>query len=330
MRTLSSHTRPDLPTRPSSPLSTALAATSAAALIVLLTVLVPVSSLAAWSELEIGDSDRFVATMEPLASDPAVQDAVADRITQQAMRQIDVGPLEGQVRDLLHDAVRSFTTTASFRAAWRTASLAAQSAANQVLTEDTDKAVTLDLAPVTEQVKRQLRDDGVPFADRIPVRHTEITVLKADGLGGRRDVVQGLRTAGVWPAVGTLVVAVLAVAGAAFHRREGRRRRARRALVVAGTGFAAGGLLLFLAVGAVRGYTLDGLPNDGDRAAAAAVYDALTSSLRTTSWVVLASGLAVAVVCWFLGTGRAGRLWPRRLNRLRGRRSTHRSTGRFT
>ncbi|MYV56237.1 hypothetical protein GT042_27745, partial [Streptomyces sp. SID3212] len=93
-----------------------------------------------------------------------------------------------------------------------------------------------------------------------------------------------------------------------------------RALVVAGTGFAAGGLLLFLAVGAVRGYTLDGLPNDGDRAAAAAVYDALTSSLRTTSWVVLASGLAVAVVCWFAGTGRAGRLWPRRWNRVRRHR----------
>ncbi|WP_279592840.1 hypothetical protein [Streptomyces liangshanensis] len=317
MRTLSSHTRPALPTAPSTPLSTALAATSAAALVVLLTLLVPLSALAAWSELEIGDRDRFVATMAPLASDPPVQDAVADRITEQAMRQLDVGPLEGEVRDLLHDAVRSFTTTASFRAAWRTASVAAQSAANQVLTEDTDKAVTLDLAPVTDQVKRQLRDDGVPFADRIPVRHTEITVLKADGLGGRRDVAQGLRTAGIWPAVGTVVVAGLAVAGAAFRRREGRGRRARRGLVVTGTGFAAGGLLLFLAVGAARGFTLDGLPDDGDRAAAAAVYDALTSSLRTTSWAVLAAGLALAAVCWLLGRLRRGRPVPR-------------STGRFT
>lgn len=289
---------------------TSLSFAVSAVLIAVLAVLTPLSALAAWSDLEIGDSDRFVAAMEPLASDPAVQDAVADRITDQVMRQIDVGPLQGQVRDLLHDAVRSFTSTAPFRTAWGTASRVAQSAADEVLTQDSAQAVTIDLAPVTEQVKKQLSADGVPFADRIPVRHTEITVLKANALGGWRDVVRGLRSAGIWPAVGTLVIAALAVLVSAFRYRDGRAERARRALLRVGAGCAAGGVLLLVTVAVARGWTLDDMPDDGDRAAAGAVYDALTDSLRTTAWAVLATGLALALGCLLLGPGRAGRGGP--------------------
>ncbi len=50
-----------------------------------------------------------------------------------------------------------------------------------------------------------------------------------------------------------------------------------------------------------RRLTLDDLPPDIDRAAAGAVYDALTAFLRTTAWVVLVAGLAVALAAWVTG-----------------------------
>ncbi|RDG35894.1 hypothetical protein [Streptomyces corynorhini] len=272
-------------------------------LIVLLAVLTPVSAVAAWSDLEIGDTGRFVATMAPLDADPHVQRAVADRITDEVMAEVKVGPLQQAVRNLLHDAVLSFATTDAFKNAWRTAVRAAHSAAQQVLSSGGD-TVTIDLAPITEEVKKQLMADNVPFSDRIPVRHADdITVLEANGLGVWRDVAQWLRAAGIWPAAGTVVAAVAAVL---FAGRGGRAR----ALIGVGSACAIGAGLLVVAVAVARGSILADLPDDGDRAAARAIYDALTMSLRTAAWSLLAAGLVLAVGTW--ATGRLRGTWHAR------------------
>lgn len=265
------------------------------ALIVLLAVLTPLSAIAAWADLEIGDTGRFVSTMAPLASDPAVQGAVADRVTDQVMTQIDVGPLQAGARELLHEAVLSFATTEAFKNAWTTAARAAHTTAQQVLASGGGDAVTIDLAPVTQQVKRQLMADRVPYADRIPVRHSEITVLKANGLGVWRDVARGLKAAGVRPAFATGVLAVAALLLAV---------RRRRALIETGMAFAAGAVALAVIVAVARATSLGNLPDNGDRSAAAAIYDALTASLRTTAWWVLGAGLGLAAVAWLTGRHR--------------------------
>ncbi|MFE4825978.1 hypothetical protein [Streptomyces sp. NPDC056672] len=267
------------------------------ALIVLLAVLTPLSAIAAWADLEIGDTGRFVSTMAPLASDPAVQGAVADRVTDQVMTQIDVGPLQSGVRELLHEAVLSFSTTEAFKNAWTTAARAAHTTAQQVLASGGGDAVSIDLAPVTQQVKRQLMADRVPYADRIPVRHSEITVLKANGLGVWRDVARGLKAAGVRPAVATVVLAAAALLLSV-------RRRRHRALTGVGLAFAAGAVVLGVVVAVARTTSLGNLPDNGDRSAAAAIYDALTASLRTAAWWILAAGLALAAIGWLMGRRR--------------------------
>ncbi|MFJ1749026.1 hypothetical protein ACIOJD_22680 [Streptomyces sp. NPDC088116] len=264
-------------------------------LTVLLALLIPLSAVASWADLEIGDEDRFVAAMAPLATEPAVQKAVADRITDEVMTQIDVGPIQEGVRGLLREAVLSFATTEAFQNAWNTATRAAHAAVVQVLTSGRGNAVTIDLAPITERVKRQLMDDSVPYAGRIPVRRDEIIVLEANGLGVWRDVAQGLRAAGIWPAVATLALTGLAMLLAV---------RRRRALSGIGLAYAAGGALLAVTVAVARGTVLQDLPNDGDRSAAAAMYDALTASLRTTAWTVVAAGLVLAVAAWLTGRPR--------------------------
>ncbi|MEV2257890.1 hypothetical protein OG473_19455 [Streptomyces anulatus] len=269
----------------------ATSAALSAVLLVLLAVLVPLSALSAWVDLEIDDTDRYVAAVSPLASDPAVQTTVADLVTEEAMRQIDLGPLQDTVREFLHETVRSFTTTEAFRNAWDTANRAAHKAVAAALDGDSGEAVTIDLAPVIDQVKQDLVRDGVPFADQIPVERTEITVLGPGQADDLRNSFRLLRYGSIWPAVATLVFLVLVV-GIATVRRG--MRAGLWATATVGAGFVLGAIVLRVLVAAGRSRVLDEVP-DSDRDAAAAVVDALTASLRTTVWVVLAVGAALLV-----------------------------------
>ncbi|MGA4840706.1 hypothetical protein [Streptomyces sp. G45] len=276
--------RPRLPPRPRAAL--------AAALLALACLLVPFGAVATWARYEIEDTDRYVATMAPLASDAAVRAAVADAVTDSVTKEIDAGPLQSAVESFVRDAVRSFTGTAAYRAAWDTANRAAHAAVRDALESGADNAVTLDLAPITKQVKRQLDADGVPFADRIPVRHTRITVMRAEDLGDFRKGFRMLQVAGLWLPVAAVVLAAGGILLAV---------RRRRAVAATALGTALGAALLAAAVAVGRALTLDDLPPHVSRAAAAAVYDALTATLRTTAWVLLGVGLAVAAGTWAWG-----------------------------
>lgn len=288
-------------------------------LLVLVALLTPLSALAVWADREIGDTDEYVAAMAPLASDPAVQNAVAVRITDEAMTKFDAGPFQEGVRNLLHEAVLSFSGTEAFGAAWNTVNRAAHTAVEHALTSESGDTVSIDLAPVIEQVKVQLSEDGVPFADQIPVGRTRITILESDKLGVAREVFDWLQIAGVWLPVATLVLAVAAVLLA---------RRRLYALAGFGLAIAVGGALLRLAVTFGRGLALDDLPPDVDRPAAEAVYDALTQTLRVTSWWVVGAGMVVAVTAWASGR-RLARSGPaRRVRRKRAGAGCGASTGR--
>ncbi|WP_435842199.1 hypothetical protein [Streptomyces cyaneofuscatus] len=269
----------------------AVSAALSAALIVLLAVLVPFSALSAWVDLEIDDTDRYVAAVSPLSSDPAVQSTVTDLITDEAMEQIDLGPLQDTVRDFLHETVRSFTTTEAFANAWDTANRTAHEAVTAALDGDSGEAVTIDLAPVIQQVKQDLVSQGVPFADQIPVQRTEITVIGADRADTLRDTFHWLRYCSIWPAIATLVLLVLVV-GIATVR--GGLRAALTATASVGAGFVLGAIALRILMAVGRSRALDEVPAN-DRDAAAAVIDALTASLRTTVWVVLVVGAVLLV-----------------------------------
>ncbi|MFR0358840.1 hypothetical protein [Streptomyces sediminimaris] len=275
-----------------------------AALIALACLLAPCGALAAWAAYDLADTGRYVTTMAPLAADPAVRNAIADTVGAGIMDEVDARldtrPLRGAVRPYVHDAVRSFTRTEAFRLAWDAANRAVHDAVLHALHDESEHDVTVDLAPVTAQVKRRLTVDHVPFANRIPVEHTEVSVLPAQELDRLRKGFHVLEVAGFWLPVTAVVLAVAGIAVATCRRR---------AVTATALGTALGGALLALAVTVGRSLTLADLPDDGHQPAAGAVYDALTATLREASWLLVALGLAVALTTW-LTTRRA--LRPRR------------------
>ncbi|MFJ9543509.1 hypothetical protein ACIRPX_40665 [Streptomyces sp. NPDC101225] len=271
-----------------------------AALVALACLLAPCGALAAWAAYDLADTGRYVTTMAPLAADPAVRNAVADTVGAGIMDEVDahvdVRPLRGaDVRPYVHDAVHSFTRTAAFRLAWDAANRAVHDAVLRALHDGSEHDVTVDLAPVTAQVKRQLAVDHVPFANRIPVEHTEVPVLPVQELDRLRKGFRVLEVAGFWLPVTAVVLAVAGI-GVATCRR--------RAVTATALGTALGGALLALAVMIGRRLTLADLPEEAHQPAAGAVYDALTATLREASWLLVALGLTVALATWLTGRRR--------------------------
>jgi len=86
----------------------------AAVCIVVACLLAPLSVVAVWTRNQVTNTDRYVATVSPLASDPAIQDAVADQITAQVLAYIDIQGLTTQ-------AVEALAVVAEAAVAWELA-----------------------------------------------------------------------------------------------------------------------------------------------------------------------------------------------------------------
>ncbi|MGV9311071.1 hypothetical protein ACWDR0_02605 [Streptomyces sp. NPDC003691] len=284
-------------------------------LIALVAVLTPLSALAVWADREIGDTDGYVAAMAPLAGDPRVTEAVADRITDEVAAGLasragasgeggggDDGGAAGEgdggddsgaagdaeLRDLVHDAVLSFAATGAYRTAWNTVNQAAHTAVENALTGSDGRTASVDLAPVAEELKARLSADGVPYADRIPVGDTRTVVLESAQLGAARGVFEALqrRSAALPLLTLSLVVSALLLAP-----RGGPRGVPETALALA-----VGGALLLAAVALARHLALGDPPLRLNRPAAGAAFDALTASLRLTAWALMGGGVLVAAL----------------------------------
>ncbi|MFF5185220.1 hypothetical protein ACFY30_15785 [Streptomyces sp. NPDC000345] len=277
-------------------MSRSLRTALSAVLTALSCLLVPFGTLAAWAAYGLTDTRSYVTAMAPLASDPAVRDAVADTVGDGVARESGMSPL------FTRDAVRSFTSTRAYRTAWDAGNEAAHTAVMRALNDERadrdDGPVTVDLATVTTPLKHQMTLDHVPFAERIPIEHTRVALLPPDDLATLRKGYHVLDVAGFWLPLAAVVFAAGGIAVAACRRR---------AITATALGTALGGAFLGLAVAIGRHLTLADLPDPAHRPAAAAVYDALTTTLRTAAWLLLGVGLTVAAATWLTGYLRAGR-----------------------
>lgn len=295
-------------------------------LVLVAAVLTPLSVVSVWARDEIGDTDRYVGAVAPLASDPAVRAAVSDRVTDAVAERLDIeallsqitpadrpaveralrllsGPLTDGVSALVHGTVERFVSSAAFATLWTELNRSAHGAVVKALTGEGGGAVKLsgdtvsiDLAPVIERVKQLLVDQGLTIAAKVPEIHTDYTVLTSDSVGKAKRGFRLLQLAGFWLPVVTLVLVGCAVLCAV---------RRRRALVTAALGVAVGAAVLGVALGAGRAFYLDSLPAEGSQPAAGAVFDALAGSLRTAVRFVVTLGVVVALAAWLTGTGRA-------------------------
>ena len=132
--------------------------TGAIVLLLLAGLLVTASVAARYARGEILDTDRYVATVTPLASDPAVQNAIVNRVSSEVIKQIDVpklindlaaatgrpnadaiasaiaGPVNGAVESFVYKAVLTFVQSPEFQKLWVNVNTAAHTQLSAVLT----------------------------------------------------------------------------------------------------------------------------------------------------------------------------------------------------
>jgi hypothetical protein len=301
-------------------------------LIVLGCVLAPLAGVAVWARNQVTNTDRYVATVTPLASDPAIQQAITDQITAQVFTYIDVqalttqvvdalstrvegrglppqasaalqglaGPIANGVQGFVRTQVERIVQSQAFEDAWVQANRVAHEALVKALTGEgggsvtiENDTVTLNLGPFIQTVKQQLVAQGFTLAERIPQVDASFVLFQSADITRARSAFNLLNTLGNWLPVVALILLGIGVYVAKDHRR---------ALVGAALGVAGGMVLLGLALAVFRSIYLDAvpaavLPHD----AAAVLYDTIVRFLRAGLRSVLVLALVVAAAGFLTG-----------------------------
>lgn len=306
----------------------------ASVLLVLTLVLAPLAVVAVWVHDTVADTDRYVQTVAPLASEPAVQNALVNRLTDRVVSQVDVqavtssltklladngapprvvdaageltGPLRSALRTVVHRIVHRVVTSDVFEQAWVAGNRRAQSSVVGMLTGEGQKAlqakgdtVQLDIGVVIDQVQKRLVDAGFKHASAIPQIDRSVTLFRTDKLPRAQNAMRLLDILGVWVPVLALVAAVAAVWTAPGHRVM---------LMVTALGVGAMMVVLLVALVVVRRVYLDSVPPTTlPPDAAAAIFDTFVRFLRDSVRTLLVVTLITALAAWLYGPSRAAR-----------------------
>jgi chromate transport protein ChrA len=278
----------------------------------------------------VRDTDRYVATVGPLAFHPEVRKAVTNRVTDVVLAQIDVEALVEQLQDavseqgvppkaaelvanleapitsglkqLVSGTVERVVTSRAFETVWVEGNRRVHSAVDKALTGEADGAVSLkndqvavDVAPIVADVRERLVGAGLGVAARIPDVHTDFVVVQSKDIGKIKTYMRVLEIMGGWlPVIALLVVA--AGVYTAFNRRH--------ALIGVASAVFVAMLVLGITLTVFRDVYLDHLPRGASPAAAGAVYDALIKFLRAGVRALGAVALITAVGAFLSGPSR--------------------------
>ena len=298
-------------------------------LIGLAALLAPLSVVSVWARGQVSDTDRYIETVAPLASDPAIQTAVTTQLTNTVFSYLDVQGLTEQAVDALassgrlppavasrldalvvpiSNGVYSFTEgqignlvrSQAFADAWVTANRSAHASLVAALRGETggavevsDTTVSVNLATFITLVKDRLVARGFTLAERIPAVNAQFTIFESADIGKVQQGYRLLDTLGFW-----LPFVVLVLIGIGAYVAPGHRL----ALIVAGLAVTVGMLLVAVLLALARQRYLDAVPADKlPRDAAAVLFDTLVRFLREGLRAVALVGLAFAIGAFLTG-----------------------------
>jgi hypothetical protein len=287
-------------------------------LVILGCVLAPIALLGVWAKTTLLETDGYVDTVAPLATDQAIIDAGANRITERFMAATDIQerltealPARAQkaapamtaaIQQVVHDGAERILESDQFATVWEEANRRAHAQVVAVLTGNEqgrvkveNGQVTLDLSSVAERVRTRVQSLGLDVDVTNDRRfNPEIVLFEADWLKSAQTGFDLLDTlAWVLP----LVTLLLLGGGIAtsVHRRK--------TVLHTGFGIAAGSAIVLLALNLGRGPYLDLFQRPDGRAAGEAAYDQVLDGLRLGARGVFVLGIVVAIGAWLAGPG---------------------------
>ena len=301
-------------------------------LIIVGCVLAPVSVLAVWTANQVSDTSSYVANVTPLIKDPAIQNALTNKLTSEIVTKIDVkgrtdqaaaelsqkgftriggllkgvsGSLASGVQGFVHSRIHKIITGPRMANAWVQVNRVASQQLVAVLSGRGGKngavgvsngQVTLDLAPLEAVAKADLVARGLTIAAKIPIVHKTFPLFPSKNLAKAQGLYRLINDLKIVLPILTLALLGLGVLAARGHRR---------ALIGAGLGFAASMLVLGAGLAIARALYLNSVPASASTDAAAAAFDILVRFIKTALRTLLVAGLIVAVGAFFTGPSRS-------------------------
>ncbi len=290
-------------------------------------VLAPVAVLGVWAGTEVSDTGRWVATVEPLIHDPAIQNVLTDKITDQITSQLNItgtinqaatqlnsrglpristllntfGPqIVSAVTGFIHSTVHTVISSQAMATAWVQVNTVAHQAVVKVLSGQGGGAIStsngqivLNLGPLIAVAKTDLLARGFSLASNIPPVSPTFALFQAKDLGKAQAGYRLIKALKI-----VLPILVVLLLGAGVYVARGRRR----ALVGAALGLVASMLVLAIGLLIARSIYLSSVPSSVlPSDAAAAAFDAMVHFIKVGLRVVLAVGLVVAIGVFFTG-----------------------------
>jgi hypothetical protein len=276
------------------------------------------SVVAIWLRVTLLNTDNYVKTVAPIAAEPAVQKAVANKLDTAINNKIDFDQLAREVlpdrADVLAPAIATgvqsqirsrlndFTTSDRFQQLWTDANRRAHQRLVELLTVGRSKrlalegdTVYLDLSPAVQRVKDTLNERGLTrIADAIPPTvDGRIKLVQSSAIADAQSYTKLLKAS----AIVLPILALLALIGSALLTKPWRR-----GVMHAAIGVVVSMVLLIALVAIGRSAYLDALSNGAlPRDAASQIFDHVAAFLRHGVRIVAIVAAAVAIVMLILG-----------------------------
>jgi hypothetical protein len=292
-------------------------------LVVLACILAVVSVFVVFVRNELLNTEAYVSTVAPLADDPAIQSAVANRVSQRLIERTNVNqqvkqalpakagflatPITAGLQNVTEQITLKLVQSPHFHTLWIAANRSSHQQLVALLTGSREGAlqssngqVTLDLSQVESQAKKALDAKGITVFNKVPsINGPQLVLFHSTQVARAQRLTRFLNhLALVLP-----IVTLLCFAGSVLLNRDRRR-----GLVRAATGLALS-MALVLVVGSVaRNQYLSSLDTSQSKPAAAAVIDALSALLLDSVRTLAIVAAIVAIVGVVIGNRRV-RAW---------------------
>ena len=296
-------------------------------LIVLASLLIPISVMSAWAIRTVTNTDQYVATMAPLARDPVIVNHLADRATdalfsskivenkvKQALPKKAkpiITPVVAQVKTYVHGLALKVLESPKFGQLWDRLNRHTHEAVISILEGKHNAAlqkfeqhgqIVINVSPTLQNVIDKANARGITIFNPLKAvlskgeNGMSVAIVSTEQVSKYSGAFNLLVKLGWWVPVIALVLGILAIVVAVDRRRTLLRVAVGVALFT----------LVFLAVLALgRNVFLSKVAEHSYKQdVAASVWDTLLRYLKTDfRWMLLASVL-VALVAWVFGPAR--------------------------
>lgn len=297
---------------------------------IIATLLTPVAVVGHWGHRTVTDAEQYIATVGPLASDPAIQQAVSAEVTKVLLEKVNteqlvtgfignfvqnpsiadrlVGPISAGIDNLIGQAVDRVLASPAFETVWVKTNLAAQKSLMLLLEgkpagiiQRNGDQVVLDTTELLKAVQQQVVDSGLSVAANITIPDTgnQIVLFETPLIGQVQTIYAFTSPILMW--LPLIVFALFALSIALARRRP-------RVVFTMGIVLAIWAVVLLVSMSSAETVLQGKLGTTGLGLALSAFWTTFFAYLVNGLQAILLLGIGAVVVGWLAGSSRPAML----------------------